>query len=110
MTFERYNLSNNGKKFMERYRLESGKIIKGYIRWFHPIKVGDYLFRLHQAHRPEDKKFRDAITWALANGYRRIRYINYEINGKMFSKFVPSTERSMRRAQWERLHYYHGKI
>ena len=36
------------KKFMEMYRLESGKIIKGYIRWFHGIKVGDYLFRLHR--------------------------------------------------------------
>ena len=55
-------------------------------------------------------RFIEAATWALANGYKRIRYINYEINGKCFSKFVPTTERSMRRVQWERLHYYHGKI
>mgnify|MGYP006991650326 CR=1 FL=1 len=55
-------------------------------------------------------RFIKAATWALANGYQRLRYISYEINGKIFTKFVPSTERSMRRAQWERLHYYHGKI
>lgn len=52
----------------------------------------------------------EVATWALANGYKRIRYINYEVNGKIFIKFIPTTERSMRRAQWERLHYYHGKI
>jgi hypothetical protein len=55
-------------------------------------------------------RFIKAATWALANGYQRLRYIGYEINGKVFTKFIPSTEGSMRRAQWERLHYYHGKI
>ena len=51
-----------------------------------------------------------AATWALANGYRKIRYISYEIHGKKFSKFVSTTERSMSVSQWKRLHYYHGKI
>lgn len=54
-------------------------------------------------------RYINAATWALANGYQRLRYINYEISGKIFVKFIPTTESSMRRKQWERVHYY-GEI
>ena len=108
MTFKGYDLLNNGKEFMKRYRLESGKIIKGYIRWFHPINVGDYLFRLHQAHLPEDKEFRDAITWANANGYRYVYSIEYKelplFSHDLIKVYDFSNERYFIKKDWERNH------
>lgn len=93
---------------MERYRLESGKIIKGYIRWFHAINVGDYLFRLHQAHLPEDKKFRDAITWANANGYRYVYSIEYKelplFSHNLIKVYDFSNERYFIKKDWEKNH------
>ena len=94
---------------MMKYKLDNGEILEcdaiGIVG-IDEIPV-DTLSTSPQIYTP---RFIKAATWALANGYQRLRYINYEINGKMFAKFVPSTEGSMRRAQWERLHYYHGKI
>lgn len=93
---------------MKRYRLESGKIIKGYIRWFHLIKVDTYLFKLHQAFGPGDKKFRNAITWANANGYRYVYSIEYKefpwISHSRIQVYDFSNEPYFIKKDWERSH------
>ena len=93
---------------MERYKLESGKIIKGYISWFHLIKVDDYLFRLRKVIRPGDKKFRDAITWANANGYRYVYGIEYKelplFSHDLIKVYDFSNERYFVKKDWEKSH------
>lgn len=94
---------------MMKYKLDNGEILECDVIGIVGMDVIplDTLRTSPQIYTP---RFIKAATWALANGYQRLRYIYYEINGRPFAKFVPTTEGSMRRAQWERLHYYHGKI
>lgn len=94
---------------MSKYKLDNGEILECdaiCIVGADEIPV-DTLSTSPQIYTP---RFIKAATWALANGFQRLRCINYEINGKTFVKFIPTTEGSMHKAQWERLHYYHGKI
>ena len=94
---------------MSKYKLDNGEILECdtiCIVGADEIPV-DTLSTSPQIYTP---RFIETATWALANGYQRLRYIYYEINGKCFAKFVPTTEGSMHKAQWARLHYYHGKV
>ena len=92
-----------------KYKLDNGEILEcdviGIVG-MDEISV-DTLRTSPQIYTP---RFIKAATWALANGYQRLRYIYYEINGRTFAKFVPTTEGSMHKTRWARLHYYHGKI
>ena len=93
---------------MERYRLESGKIIKGRIRWFHPINVDNYIFKLHQACTPRDRKFRDVISWAYANEYSYVYIIEYKELPLFSHKLIRicdfSNKRYFVQKDWERSH------
>ena len=62
---------------MKSFKLNNGKIIKGYIKFIHCHTVHNYHHALRHMHTPESRLFRKNMTFAIASEANYLIKIEY---------------------------------